>query len=44
MMKCDNIFVHATGLKESLNEGDKVSYEEEEGEKVKAAQVVVIED
>jgi len=41
-----DIFVHATGIKaESLNEGDKVSYEEEEGRKGKvAAQVVVIED
>ena len=41
-----DIFVHATGIKaESLNEGDKVSYEEEEGRKGKvSAQVVVIED
>ena len=41
-----DIFVHATGIKaEYLNEGDKVSYEEEEGRKGKvAAQVVVIED
>lgn len=41
-----DIFVHATGIKaESLNEGDKVSYEEEEGRKGKvAAQVAVIED
>ena len=41
-----DIFVHATGIKaENLNEGDKVSYEEEEGRKGKvAAQVVVIED
>lgn len=40
-----DIFVHATGMKvESLNEGDSVSYEEEEGRKGKvAAQVVVIE-
>jgi CspA family cold shock protein len=41
-----DIFVHATGIKsETLNEGDKVSFEEEEGRKGKvAAQVVVIED
>ncbi len=41
-----DIFVHATGIKaENLNEGDKVSYEEEEGRKGKvAAQVEVIED
>lgn len=41
-----DIFVHATGIKvENLNEGDRVSYEEEEGRKGKvAAQVVVIED
>ena len=41
-----DIFVHATGVKsENLAEGDKVSYEEEEGRKGKvAAQVVVIED
>ena len=41
-----DIFVHATGLKvEELKEGDKVSYEEEEGRKGKvAAQVVAIED
>jgi cold shock protein len=41
-----DIFVHASGIKaESLNEGDKVSYEEEEGRKGKvAAQVVAIED
>ncbi len=41
-----DIFVHATGIKvESLNEGDKVSYEEEEGRKGKvAAQVVTIEE
>jgi CspA family cold shock protein len=40
------IFVHASGIKaENLNEGDKVSFEEEEGRKGKvAAQVVVIED
>jgi len=29
-----DIFVHATGIKvENLNEGDRVSYEEEEGRK-----------
>ena len=41
-----DIFVHATGINvENLNEGDRVSYEEEEGRKGKvAAQVVVIED
>lgn len=41
-----DIFVHATGLRaEGLREGDKVSYEEEEGKKGKvAAQVVAIED
>ncbi|ODS78256.1 MAG: cold-shock protein [Chryseobacterium sp. SCN 40-13] len=41
-----DIFVHATGIKvETLTEGDKVSYEEEEGRKGKvAAKVVVIED
>ncbi|WP_264560168.1 cold-shock protein [Flavobacterium sp. N2270] len=41
-----DIFVHATGLRvDSLNEGDKVQFEEEEGRKgIVAAQVVVIED
>ncbi|TBX71338.1 cold shock domain-containing protein [Flavobacterium silvisoli] len=41
-----DIFVHATGIKaDSLSEGDKVSYEEEEGRKGKvAAQVAAIED
>ena len=41
-----DIFVHATGVRtENLNEGDSVSYEEEEGRKGKvAAQVVAIED
>ncbi|MDI9256382.1 MULTISPECIES: cold-shock protein [Flavobacterium] len=41
-----DIFVHATGIKsDGLNEGDKVSYEEEDGRKGKvAAQVVAIED
>ncbi len=40
-----DIFVHATGIKaEELREGDRVSYEEEEGRKGKvAAQVAVIE-
>lgn len=39
-----DIFVHATGIKaEELREGDRVSYEEEEGRKGKvAAQVVVL--
>ena len=39
-----DIFVHASGMSiESLNEGDSVSYEEEEGRKGKvAAQVVVL--
>ncbi len=41
-----DIFVHASGIKsEELREGDRVSFEEEEGRKGKvAAQVVVIED
>jgi CspA family cold shock protein len=41
-----DIFVHASGVQnKSLNEGDKVSYVEEEGRKGKiAAQVVTIED
>ena len=41
-----DIFVHATGLRvDSLNEGDKVQFEVEEGRKgIVAAQVVVIED
>ena len=40
-----DIFVHVSGLRtESLREGDKVSYVEEEGRKGKiAAQVTVIE-
>lgn len=40
-----DIFVHATGIKaESLNEGDKVSYVEEEGRKGKvAAQVAALD-
>ena len=42
----NDIFVHATGVKvESLSEGDKVSFVEEEGRKGKvAAQVVTIEE
>ena len=41
-----DIFVHASGIKaEELREGDRVSYEEEEGRKGKvAAQVVALED
>lgn len=41
----EDIFVHATGVKtEGLKEGDRVSYEEEEGRKGKvAAQVVLID-
>ncbi|SEP74607.1 cold-shock protein [Flavobacterium urocaniciphilum] len=41
-----DIFVHATGIKvENLNEGDRVSYEEEEGRKgIVATNVVVIND
>ncbi len=40
-----DIFVHATGIKsETLKEGDRVSYEEQDGRKGKvAAQVVVID-
>ncbi len=40
-----DIFVHATGLKiENLREGDRVSYEEEEGRKGKvAAQVTMLD-
>ena len=39
-----DIFVHASGIRaEELREGDRVSYEEEEGRKGKvAAQVVVL--
>ncbi|WP_159802408.1 cold-shock protein [Flavobacterium sp. MK4S-17] len=42
----NDIFVHATGIKTAdLREGDKVSYEEEEGRKGKvAAQVVSLEN
>ena len=41
-----DIFVHASGIRaEELREGDRESYEEEEGRKGKvAAQVAVIED
>jgi CspA family cold shock protein len=41
-----DIFVHASGIRaEELREGDRVSYEEEDGRKGKvAAQVAVIED
>ena len=40
------IFVHATGIKvENLNEGDRVSYEEEEGTKgIVATNVVILND
>ncbi len=40
-----DIFVHATGIKvENLREGDRVSYEEEEGRKGKvAAQVTTLD-
>ena len=41
-----DIFVHASGIRaEELREGDRVSYEEEEGRKGKVtAQVAVLED
>jgi CspA family cold shock protein len=41
-----DIFVHASGIRaEELREGDRVSFEEEEGRKGKvAAQVVALED
>ncbi len=41
-----DIFVHATGLRTAgLKEGDRVSYEEEEGRKGKvAAKVVLLEN
>ena len=41
-----DIFVHASGIRaEELREGDRVSYEEEEGRKGKvAAQVAVLEN
>ncbi|MFL9838409.1 cold shock domain-containing protein [Flavobacterium sp. ST-75] len=39
----NDIFVHATGINvENLREGDKVSYEEEEGRKGKVAAKVAI--
>ncbi len=40
-----DIFVHASGIKsENLKEGDRVSFEEQEGRKGKvAAEVVVVE-
>ncbi|KGO79359.1 MULTISPECIES: cold-shock protein [Flavobacterium] len=39
----NEIFVHATGINvENLREGDKVSYEEEEGRKGKVAAKVAI--
>lgn len=41
-----DIFVHVTGIKvDHLNEGDRVSYEEEEGRKgIVATNVVIIND
>ncbi len=41
-----DIFVHVTGIKvDNLNEGDRVSYEEEEGRKgIVATNVVIIND
>ena len=41
-----DIFVHATGINvENLNEGDRVSYEEEEGRKgIVATKVVILND
>ena len=41
-----DIFVHASGMRvESLNEGDAVSYEEEEGRKgIVATNVVILND
>ena len=41
-----DIFVHATGIKvENLNEGDRVSYEEEEGRKgIVPTNVVTLND
>lgn len=41
-----DIFVHATGINvENLNEGDRVSYEEEEGRKgIVATNVVILND
>jgi CspA family cold shock protein len=41
--KQEETFVHASGINaEELREGDRVSYEEEEGRKGKAAKVAVI--
>lgn len=41
----NDIFVHATGIRtEGLKEGDRVSYEEEEGRKGKVASQVVLLD
>ncbi|MFN8326068.1 MAG: cold shock domain-containing protein [Flavobacteriaceae bacterium] len=42
----NDIFVHASGVEnKSLNQGDKVSYEEQDGKKGKiAAQVTVVKD
>jgi CspA family cold shock protein len=41
--KQEKTFVHASGINaEELREGDRVSYEEEEGRKGKAAKVAVI--
>ncbi|MEM0576658.1 MULTISPECIES: cold-shock protein [Flavobacterium] len=38
-----DIFVHASGIKaEELREGDRVSYEEEEGRKGKVAAMVTV--
>jgi len=38
-----DIFVHKTGLSETISEGDKVEYEEEEGKKgLNATNVVVV--
>ena len=41
-----DIFVHATGINvENLNDGDRVSYEEEEGRKgIVATNVVILND
>lgn len=39
----NDIFVHATGLRaENLREGDRVSYEEEDGKKGKVAASVML--
>lgn len=40
-----DIFVHATGVRsENLREGDRVTYEEEEGRKGKVAAQVTVAD